>query len=237
MWLLLAAIDVAIAVARCLSMLGRMVIHGLLRLRCRRAAFSVGALAARPSYRLMRASVLLALGMGFLAACSTTNKPACESLPPQESGLTGYKLGSADEVQITVFRQDDMSGKFAIDGEGYLALPLVGEIKAGGLTTRQLENEIAIRLKADQYLVDPQVSVQLLTHRSIYVLGEVSKPGSYEYRDGMTVTNAVALAGGYTYRGNQSGITVDRGTCIVSSTRPDTEVLPGDIITIPERYF
>ena len=129
-----------------------------------------------------------------------------------------------------------MSGPSTIDGEGFLALPLVGEFKAGGLTTRELEDEIEARLKQDQFLVSPQVGIQLLTYRSFYVLGEVGKPGSYEFRDGISLTNAIALAGGYTYRANQSGPTIERDGCSFQ-TKVDTLVQPGDIIQVPERFF
>jgi SLBB domain len=85
-------------------------------------------------------------------------------------------------------------------------LPLVGEIAAGDLTMRQLEDEIESRLKAGGFLISPQVGVQLVTYRSIYILGEVGTPGSYEYRNGITVITAVALAGGYTARADRWGV-------------------------------
>lgn len=137
---------------------------------------------------------------------------------------------------MTVFRQPDLSGTFTLDGEGDLALPLVGDIRASGLTTRQLEDAIEDRLRTEGFLVSPQVGVELLTYRPFYVLGEVSRPGSYEYQSGMTVINAVALAGGYTYRAYTASATIERAGCAFS-TRADTSVLPGDIITISERFF
>ena len=137
---------------------------------------------------------------------------------------------------MTVYRQPELSGQFALDGEGYMAVPLVGEILADGLTTRQLEDEIELRLKSGGYLVDPQVGVALLTYRPFYVLGEIANPGSYEFRDGMTVINAVALAGGYTYRADGDGVLIERGACQMA-TMADTAVQPGDIIKVPERFF
>jgi protein involved in polysaccharide export with SLBB domain len=176
------------------------------------------------------------LGLVWLAACSSSGVPACKGGAPPNAGLTGYRLGPLDQVQVTIFRQPDMSGQFTIDGEGFLALPLVGEFKAGGLTTRELENQIEARLKQDQYLVNPQVGIELKTYRSFYVLGEVNHPGSFEFRDGMTLTNGIALAGGYTYRANETGATIERDGCAFPA-RVDTLVQPGDIITVPERYF
>ncbi len=184
---------------------------------------------------MIRLAVILS-GLIWLAACSSNGVPVCKGDVAPAGGITGYRLGPADNIQVTVFRQPDMSGPFVIDGEGFLALPLIGEFKAGGLTTRELEDQIEARLKQEQFLVSPQVGVQLLTYRAFYVLGEVSKPGSYEFRDGITLTNGVALAGGYTYRADQSGATIERGGCWFPS-RVDTLIQPGDIITVPERYF
>jgi polysaccharide export outer membrane protein len=189
----------------------------------------------------MRALVAVLLGASLLTGCAGggSRAPACDpsaASATSEDVATGYRLGSQDRVQITVFRQPEMSGEFALDGEGYLALPLAGEIKAGGLTSRELENQIEERLQAEGYLVNPQVGVQVLTFRSFYILGEVNAPGSYEYRDGMTVINAIALAGGYSYRAAQDDVTIERGDCSMD-TRADTAVLPGDILQVPERFF
>ena len=90
-------------------------------------------------------------------------------------------------------------------------MPLVGEIMTAGLTARQLENEIEIRLKSGGYLVDPQVSIEVLNYRPFYIIGEVNNPGSYQYVNGMTVINAVALAGGFSYRADQDDIMINRG--------------------------
>jgi protein involved in polysaccharide export with SLBB domain len=179
---------------------------------------------------------LVLLGLVWLGACSSSGAPECKGGAPPNSGVNTYQLGPRDQLQVTIFRQPDMSGQFTIDGEGFLALPLVGEFKAGGLTTRELENQIEERLKKDQFLVNPQVGIQLQTYRPFYVLGEVNHPGSFEFRDGMTLTNGIALAGDYTYRANQSGARIERDGCTFPA-RADTLVQPGDIITVPERYF
>jgi protein involved in polysaccharide export with SLBB domain len=180
--------------------------------------------------------VLLLLGLAWLGACSSNGVPECKGGVPPNTGLSGYRLGPRDALQVTIFRQTDMSGQFTIDGEGYLALPLVGEFKAGGLTTRELEDQIEARLKQDQFLVNPQVSIQLQSYRSFYVLGEVNSPGAYEFRDGMNLTNGIALAGGYTYRADQNDATIERSGCYFPA-RVDTLVQPGDVITVNERYF
>jgi polysaccharide export outer membrane protein len=178
----------------------------------------------------------IVFGLGLLTACSTAQTPLCDGVLPSGIGSKSYGLGSGDRLQIVVFRQPDLSGEFSLDREGYLALPLMGEIAAGGLTTRQLEDEIERRLQAGDFLVSPQVGVQLVTYRSFYVLGEVGTPGSYEYRTGLTVVTAIALAGGYTPRANRSSVTIGRGDCRFV-TQADTSVSPGDIVTVSERFF
>ena len=118
-------------------------------------------------------------------------------------------------------------------------MPLVGEIPALGLTPRQLEDKIEAQLQEEGYLVSPQVSIEVLNYRPFYIIGEVNNPGSYPYVNGMTVVNAVALAGGYTYRADQDDITITRGGSNGTSVAatPVTQVLPGDIIEVPERWF
>jgi polysaccharide export outer membrane protein len=180
------------------------------------------------------------LGAAFLGGCLLA---ACAGSPdscgPTAAGagdVAGYRLGPGDQVQVTVFRQPELSGRFGLDGEAHLALPLAGEIPADRLTTRELEQAIAARLREGDYLINPQVSIQVVTYRPFYILGEVRRPGEYAYLNGMTVVNAVALAGGYTYRARPSKITVRRAGCTFVAG-PDAVVLPGEIVTVPERFI
>jgi polysaccharide biosynthesis/export protein VpsN len=184
---------------------------------------------------------LLIVGLGLVTACSSTPTPAPAAVPAAnaEDAVAGYKVGAGDRIRVTVFRHEDLSGEFQVDGGGYFAMPLVGEILGGGLNSRQLEETIETRLKDDGYLINPQVSIEVLNYRPFYIIGEVNKPGSYQYVNGMTVINAVALAGGFTYRADQDDIIINRG----GSGGPEvqavlnTEVLPGDIINVTERFF
>lgn len=151
-----------------------------------------------------------------------------------------YRLGPGDRVRIIVFNQKDMTGEYLVDGTGLLSFPLIGQVKAGGLTAGELEREITNKLKPD-YLRDPNVSVVVLTYRPFYIVGEVKTPGSYAYVTGMTVINAVALAGGFTYRAREGSFYVDRtgkdGKKSRIDASPETPVVPGDVITVRERYF
>jgi protein involved in polysaccharide export with SLBB domain len=108
------------------------------------------------------------------------------------------------------------------------------------VTARQLEGEIESQLTEQGYLVGPQVSVEVLNYRPFYIIGEVNNPGSYQYVNGMTVINAVALAGGFSYRADQDDIVITRGGSEgkrLGDVRLDTPVLPGDIIEVTERFF
>ena len=190
----------------------------------------------------------LVLGIGWFGGCSSSPPP----MPVEAAATSGaaaggaavediasYKLGPGDALRVTVFRHEDLSGEFRLDGEGYFALPLVGEILGGGRTSRQLENEVELALKSGGYLIDPQVSIEVLNYRPFYIIGEVNNPGSFEYVNGMTVINAVALAGGFTYRADQDDIVISRGGSSGPEYQaaPDTKVLPGDIIEVQERFF
>lgn len=155
------------------------------------------------------------------------------------ASVGGYRLGPQDEIVMTVFGQEDLSGTFVVDGEGRVALPLVGDVEIGGMTIRQAEAAVADELRPD-YLRNPRVSIQVTNYRPFYILGEVKEPGSYPYVDGMTVVQAVALAGGYTYRARQDDVMIVRGGTGARSkeqARQETRVLPGDIIEVPERFF
>jgi protein involved in polysaccharide export with SLBB domain len=170
-------------------------------------------------------------------AQSAAVTPGGQAAPAQQPD---YRLGPGDRLRVIVFGQKDMTGEFAVDGTGMLSFPLIGQIKAGGLTAEGLEHEITNKLKPD-YLRDPKVSVVVLTYRPFYIVGEVKTPGSYAYVTGMSVINAVALAGGFTYRAKESSFYLDRSAKDGKKTRidagPETQVQPGDVITVRERYF
>jgi polysaccharide export outer membrane protein len=175
-----------------------------------------------------------ATAKAILAAVVGISLTACSSIYecPAESG--GYRLGPGDALRVTVFGHEDLSGEFALDAEGNLSLPPVGEIRGGGQTARQVEAEIEAALGS--YFLEPQVRIEVLNYRPFYVLGEVNVPGSFEYIDGMTVSTAVTLAGGFTYRAYRGGIAIERSgkEC---RAKPSTPVVPDDILRIAERLF
>lgn len=175
-----------------------------------------------------------------LTACGTMLEPL-----PQGGGgqslstmapATEYTLGSEDKIRLNVFGEEQLSGEFQVDSSGSVSLPLIGEVRAGGLTLRQFEAGVATKLKQG-YLQDPKVSAEVVNFRPIYVIGEVKKPGQYPFVSNMTLQKAVALAEGYSYRANENTAEIVRGGKRFRADGPMTPLMPGDEIRILERYF
>jgi protein involved in polysaccharide export with SLBB domain len=150
-----------------------------------------------------------------------------------------YRLSAGDEVRITVYGHEDLSGAFEVDGNGQLSLPLIQDVDASGKTLNELEAHITDIFSPD-YLKNPRVSVEILNHPPFYIVGEVNEPGGYPYVDGNTVLNAVAMAGGFTYRARKSKILITRSQGQEKediNATVDTLILPGDVIEVGERFF
>ena len=157
------------------------------------------------------------------------------------SDFTGvYVLGAGDRMMIVVYGESDLSAEYSVDGEGYISFPLIGNVKVLGLSAPKVQDLIKKKL-SDGYIRNPSVSIQVSQHRPFYILGEVKIPGSYHYVSNMSILNAVALAGGFTYRANKSEVELVRGGQGPGSSLDDVdveeEVKPGDIILVKERFF
>ena len=181
--------------------------------------------------------VLVAGGLVFGGAAFEALAQAEETEPAGDR--PAYTLGSGDQVKLTIFNQEDLSGEYEVDGNGMMSLPLVGDVDVGDKTVNEAEDAIEQAFKPD-YLVNPRVSIQVLNYRPFYILGEVEKPGSYQYVNGLTVVEAVSIAGGYTYRADKDDVKIVRKTepeKEVMDVQENTRVLPGDTIRVPERFF
>lgn len=153
--------------------------------------------------------------------------------------VPAYKLGSGDKIRVTVFNEKDLSGDFDVTDQGYVALPLIGQVKVNGETVSEVA-EVITKAYGKDYLVNPRVSVEVLNYRPFFILGEVQKPGSYPYVSGMTVLQAVTVGGGYTPRADQDKILIkraDRPNDDEQRAKEDSAVLPGDVIRVQERFF
>ncbi|MEX2449783.1 MAG: polysaccharide biosynthesis/export family protein [Rhodospirillales bacterium] len=179
-------------------------------------------------------AVLLMLGMNLtIAGCA--GEPNFTPVAPMNE-TAGYQLGSGDMVQITVFGDPSLSGERQVDGTGHFAFPLIGQVKASGLKSTELETLLEKQLK--DYMRDPNVGVQVMSHRPFYIVGEIRKPGSYPYVNGITVINAIAIAGGFTYRAREGSFYIQRPAQKAQiEAGQATPVRPGDVIIVQERHF
>lgn len=203
---------------------------------------------------LICVSLLLAMG----ASASAQQPPnAAQSKPAQNQASSSqqtaplanlaatpkpddaYHLGSGDKVHVAVFGQPDLNGDFTVDGAGFVQLPLIGSVKAAGLTVSEFQKEVTIKF-SDGYFVNPNVAVDVVSYRPFYIIGEIRAPGQYPYVNGMSILNAVALAGGFTDRADKSEVYIRRSGSNKEVEYPadqTTKVNPGDIVRVSERFF
>jgi uncharacterized protein involved in exopolysaccharide biosynthesis len=155
---------------------------------------------------------------------------------PSASANEDYRLGTGDQLRITVFGHEDLSMESVnVDSAGRITLPLAGDLTVDSRTQKEVEEAIAAAL-SPRYLKNPVVSVEVLEHRDFYIIGEVADPGPYPYSGGMRVINAIAMAGGFTYRAVEDEFVIQRDGREIAASK-DTPVRPGDVIEVEERFF
>ena len=192
---------------------------------------------ARTPIYIRNTLLIVAIASSSAALGGEVHAQQKSSSPPSNSGT--YILGPTDRVRVKVYGEPDVAGEYEVDATGYVSIPLAGRVKASGLTTRQLERSITSALSKG-IVRDPRVNVEIALYRPFYILGEVKKSGEYPYRVGMTVLDAIASAGGFTYRANENKVYLRRSGSPVEEIYPlDMPLLiyPGDNIRIPERFF
>ncbi|MEM7427228.1 MAG: polysaccharide biosynthesis/export family protein [Pseudomonadota bacterium] len=151
----------------------------------------------------------------------------------------GYQVGSGDRLNVRVFGQTDLTSQYRVNSDGNISMPLIQSTRVAGLTSQQIEEVLTTRLKAG-YLRDPKVSVEVAEFRPFFILGEVRNAGRFPYVAGMTVQNAIAIGGGYTERGDQGPVLLTRKTAegtVSEKVDVTTQMYPGDIIYVRERWF
>ena len=186
---------------------------------------------------------LIAAGfVGFSGSADfarAAGSPVADSDVGAKPGTLAYKLDTGDKVKVIVYGEDDLGGEFDVDGSGFARLPLIGQVRAAGLTLKEFETAVEAKLAAG-YLINPKVSVEVTNYRPFTILGEVNKPGEYPYENGMTVLNAVALGGGYTYRADKDTVYIRHkgsSTEVKMPADDSTSVYPGDTVRVDERIF
>jgi polysaccharide export outer membrane protein len=184
-------------------------------------------------------AMALTLSLG-LASCESSSDIGAPDSHGAEAPIAveDFKLAAGDKIHLTVFNEDNISGDYDIDSEGIISVPLAGLVKAEGLTKAGLEAKVAEKL--DPLLKNPRVTIAVVSFRPFYVIGEVEKPGEYQFRNGLNVISAMAIAGGNTYRASKSYVLIQRGG--IGEFRkytmsPSVKVYPGDLVKVPERFF
>lgn len=204
-----------------------------------------------------RISLLLVslVSLFSLVACSSAPKEEPDSELRTTTEET-YRIGADDRLQISVWRNPDLSVTVPVRPDGMISVPLIGDVRVGGKTSEQVAKEI--RDKLTTYIRDPNVTVILTDLRSheflsrIRVTGAVRTPRTMSFRQGMTVLDAVLEAGGVNdfaspnraklYRKTADGkievIDINLGDILnKGKLKTNERLIPGDVITVPERIF
>ena len=161
--------------------------------------------------------------------------PYAYAAPPRQP----YTLGPGDKLRVVVFGQDGISSTYIVDAGGNVSLPLIGSVPARGITTQQLSQRIAERLKQG-YVREPHVTVEVESYRPFFILGEVTTPGQYPYVADMTVEKAIAIAGGFAPRAYKATVELTRsapGDQTKSEVPLTYPLRPGDTVLVKERWF
>lgn len=184
-------------------------------------------------HQITSISSIIYLPVLFLFACLIASTKAYS----QEVGE--YRIDSGDKIAIEVYGEPELSREMLLNDSGKINYPFLGEIAIQGLTLYQVEQKIHQGLKGD-YLINPNVSVSIITYRPFFIDGEVKKPGGYPYQPGLTVAKAAAVAGGFTERASLEKIFIVKSGLSDKTPQPidlHTLIGPGDIISIKQSFF
>jgi len=180
--------------------------------------------------------LVASLCLGFLVAACSSNSAIVLPEPETAGPAEDYRLGTGDQLRVTVFGHEDLSVEAVdVDSAGRITLPLAGDLRVVGRTLKEVEQSIVESL-SPEYLKNPVVHVEVTEHRAFYIIGEVANPGPYPYSGGMRVINAVAMAGGFTYRAVEEEFVIQRDGRAITAGK-EAPVRPGDVIEVDERFF
>ena len=182
------------------------------------------------AHKLLIVCLLAGVSVVTLASAQSQAMPA---------SVESYRLGPGDTIDVRVFGEDDLSLTLRLGEDGRINYAFVGEIYLENMTLLEVEQEITRRLEGD-YLLNPRVSVTMSEYRPFFIQGEVSRPGSFPYQPGLTVSKAISLAGGLTERASDRKIfLVPDGGVVADRVRVSLDDLvgPGDTLTIEQSFF
>jgi polysaccharide export outer membrane protein len=199
------------------------------------------------------ASAALALS---LVACAARERTSMPVAVPAAGNLTAAELSSSttlgpgDLFEVRVFQEAELSGMFQVGPQGDIIFPLCKKVQVGGLTANGAADKIRACL-AEGFMRNPQVSVLVkeFNSKKIFVFGEVQKPGTFLFEDGMSVVQAITLAGGFNRNASQNSTSVTRRVNgqevkvkvsvqdIALGKASNFTLEPGDIVYVPESLF
>jgi protein involved in polysaccharide export with SLBB domain len=186
---------------------------------------------------------IMMLSLLIPSACAASSSAQTASSTPAATSVTDgeYTLAPGDKVRVIVFGEETLTGEYVITSGGNLSFPLVGNMRVTDKTVEQVQVALAAAL-ADGYVNNPRVNIQVISFRPFYILGEVNRPGEYPVSTGLTLQQAVASAGGYTYRANLKRAYIKRANDTAEQllnikTSGPVIIRAGDTIRIGERHF
>lgn len=166
--------------------------------------------------------------------------PTFQTTNECKTGKGNYRLGAGDKIRVVVLQDTEFSGDYEVNASGGIAARMLGPVQVTGMTLADVEEMLKERYKEGGYLVSPRLSVELVSSRPWYIVGEVARVGQFPYVNCLHVIQAVAIAGGFTRRASKGNITIKRFFSKSSEEEyvtEDTLVEPGDVLRVPERWF
>lgn len=196
---------------------------------------------------------LIVPAVGCASHLTTTQTASSLTLRPAEDvpALPGDRFAAGDLAEIRIFGEDELSATYRLGANGTIDFPFLGPIAAEGLTAAQLKERLEGELVARDVLANPQIYVAIAESnaRHVNVVGAVESPGSFPYVSGMTIVQALSLAGGFSAIASQNQTVVSRRVDgriqrfnvpvrrIAEGKEQDFVLTAGDIIFVPERVF
>lgn len=195
-------------------------------------------------------NIARALTGGALSLClgviGCQPPPSNPTLPPAAPGRS-QELGPGDVVEVRVTDQEELTGEYEVGEDGAIRFPWIGDVEVAGRSKAEIAESIETAL-ADGWLRQPQVAVRVMErqNREVSVLGQVNEPGSYPFKERLTLVQAISLAGGLNPLAQAKKVQLTRETAdgrqtyvidvrqILESKQADLPLLPGDIVFVPE---
>lgn len=173
----------------------------------------------------------------LLAASCTTTAPGANCWVPPAQTATAYRIHVGDAIEMRIFGEDFADGVYHVASNGAISLPLAGSLQVEGLTVEEFVDGVQTVYR-DEFVTPPRVSAQIIASRPYYVLGEVNRPGSFDYQFGVTALAAVATAGGFNVWARKDCVLLrpgDGGPDRMLRTDARMSLSPGDVIYV-EKY-